>query len=743
VVLIVSGALAAASLFGALALGIVLAAFLEHDRGPSWARGRHPFSLVMVLAALPVGVLMLVPVGPYQAPVYQPVAHQLPWVGATFLIGSVCLLVAELQRQALSVWSVTGRFLIGAAWIAWVLLFLAPFGLFNLVPFYVGFSLVLLLEPVVGPRLPRFDPTTLRARTSLAMAAAIAVPMLLGTGVVSNFEEYVDRRTELDREQAQAAAVAATLGTRLTRMAGLASFLANQAAAASGIPADVYASQDFLGAAVVDPAGEPLWMVGLPANFSLSGSPSWTQGPRGSRITVVAAEAAQRLLAVAQPVAGSRNVAAVVASADQMQAWIAPVIAIGDAHLLVVERTGDVVLEVGARPRLLVLTEAATDAPLAYVRTGGPTPAQLAYTPGGEALVGIDAVPETDWGVISERSATAALTAGRSGRELSFFVLVIVLGLAALVGLVTAEALTSPLERLADAIRQVARSGSSVAVPRSSIREIASLAADFEDMQRQLARREAEERAARADAESARQAAESALRLRDVFLRTLAHDLKAPLASLAWHLQVLQRRVRRGQLNPAELDEGLRVSSLGVAEAMGAIDELSDLTRLAAGAPLPLQREAVDLVALARNIVSAHPQATDHHIYFENPEASLIVHGDPTRLARVLHNLLDNALKYSSSDQPVTVSVRHDDSDGQRWAIVSVRDRGMGIPAADLSHVFDLYHRAENAASIGGEGLGLASVRQLVDLHGGRVEVQSELGVGSLFTVRLPLESRR
>ena len=418
--------------------------------------------------------------------------------------------------------------------------------------------------------------------------------------------------------------------------------------------------------------------------------------------------------------------------------------------------------------------------------------------------------------------------------------LVVVLGLAALVGLVTAEALTSPLERLAAAIRQVARGDSSITVPQSSIREIASLAADFEDMQRQLARREAEERAARTDAETARQAAEDALRLRDVFLRTLAHDLKAPLASLAWHIQVLQRRARRGQLEPggagrrfagyaravpqssirevaslaadfedmqrqlagreaeeraaridaeaarqaaedalrlrdvflrtlahdlkaplaslawhiqvlqrrarrgqlepAELDEGLRVTNLGAADAIAAIDELSDLTRLAGGGRLSLQRGPVDLVALGRDIVSTHPDSARHRIDFASQEPSLVVQGDPARLSRVLRNLLDNALKYSSSDQPVTVSVRQEDFDGERWAMLSVQDHGIGIPSADLPHVFDLYHRGGNAGSIEGEGLGLASVRQLVEQHGGTVEVQSALGLGSLFIIRLPLE---
>ena len=133
----------------------------------------------------------------------------------------------------------------------------------------------------------------------------------------------------------------------------------------------------------------------------------------------------------------------------------------------------------------------------------------------------------------------------------------------------------------AAAIRQVARKWRSTGVPPSSIREIASLAADFADMQRQLARREAEEQVARADAESARQTAEDALQLRDVFLRTLAHDLKTPLTSLAWHVSCSSGAFRKATSSPQRWRKACRPYSLGAAEAMAAIDELRDLTQVA------------------------------------------------------------------------------------------------------------------------------------------------------------------
>jgi signal transduction histidine kinase len=88
---------------------------------------------------------------------------------------------------------------------------------------------------------------------------------------------------------------------------------------------------------------------------------------------------------------------------------------------------------------------------------------------------------------------------------------------------------------------------------------------------------------------------------------------------------------------------------------------------------------------------------------------------------------------------PVTLSLGRELFDGRTWANIRVRDSGLGIPAADLRHIFEPYHRGRNAVAIGVEGLGLASVRQLVELHGGCVTVQSEEGIGTVFTVRLPL----
>jgi signal transduction histidine kinase/ligand-binding sensor domain-containing protein len=236
------------------------------------------------------------------------------------------------------------------------------------------------------------------------------------------------------------------------------------------------------------------------------------------------------------------------------------------------------------------------------------------------------------------------------------------------------------------------------------------------------------------------QALEGALETRDVFLRALAHDLKAPLTSLAWHVQMLSRTVRSGHLDPAGLDDALQAIGRGATEAVSAIDELHDLTRLAAGAPIPLRREALDLVALARQLIDARVDSSQRKLHLECTESSLTVQADRARLARVLDNLLDNATKYSAAESDIRVSVEREVADGSEWAVLRVQDHGVGIPDSDLPHVFERYQRGSNVALIAGEGLGLASVRQLVELHGGRLEVESREGIGSTFSIKLTLE---
>jgi PAS domain S-box-containing protein len=245
-------------------------------------------------------------------------------------------------------------------------------------------------------------------------------------------------------------------------------------------------------------------------------------------------------------------------------------------------------------------------------------------------------------------------------------------------------------------------------------------------------------RLARADAEEAG----LAVVLRDEFLAAASHDLKNPLAAIKGLSQLLQRRARRATTAEGRgFADGLQRIDATTTRMTRLIDSLLDMTRAQMGQPLPLDRRPLDLVALARQVVEEQQHSTERHqLRLDVAVPELVGVWDAARLERLLENLVNNAVKYSPEGGDVTLTVRPEEVAGEPWAVLAVEDRGIGIPAADLPHIFERFQRGRNVQGhIGGSGIGLAGVRQLVEQHGGRVTVDSHEGRGTTFTVRLPL----
>ncbi|MBI2941305.1 MAG: GAF domain-containing sensor histidine kinase [Chloroflexi bacterium] len=236
--------------------------------------------------------------------------------------------------------------------------------------------------------------------------------------------------------------------------------------------------------------------------------------------------------------------------------------------------------------------------------------------------------------------------------------------------------------------------------------------------------------------------AQAAIQFQNELLSTVSHDLRNPLATIKGWAQLLRRQaVQAGVPGMDRLIAGLANIDATATRMVALINELLDLARHQVGEPLDLDCHPVDLVALARQVADEQrPGADRHEIRVEASVPELTGTWDPVRLERVLANLLANAIKYSPQGGEVTVTVaRQQDAVGD-WAVVEVRDQGLGIPAADLPHIFERYRRGANVVGrISGVGIGLTSVRHIVEQHGGTMAVSSEEGVGSTFTVRLPL----
>ena len=231
--------------------------------------------------------------------------------------------------------------------------------------------------------------------------------------------------------------------------------------------------------------------------------------------------------------------------------------------------------------------------------------------------------------------------------------------------------------------------------------------------------------------------AQQANHLKDEFLATVSHELRTPLnAILGW-----ARMLGANQLSPDRASHAIVIIERNASALAHIIEDLLDVSRIAAGT-LHLVPQPVDLVAVAQAAVDAvRPLAVAKNVHLEFlPDSTAIeaVSGDAVRLQQVIWNLLANAIKFTSEGGRVALMIQPSTDHIE----VRVADTGQGIGPDFLPHVFERFRQADGATTRRhtGLGLGLAIVRQLVELHGGTVHAASEGAErGATFTVRLPI----
>jgi two-component system, chemotaxis family, CheB/CheR fusion protein len=222
--------------------------------------------------------------------------------------------------------------------------------------------------------------------------------------------------------------------------------------------------------------------------------------------------------------------------------------------------------------------------------------------------------------------------------------------------------------------------------------------------------------------------------LQEQFLAVAGHELRTPLTALSLSIDLAARQVERSG------DERLRQHIVRAAQQTRRLTELAheivDVVRLTT-TTLPIERTPLDLSALIRRVLDTiQVIAGEQPVSLQGDDAPLVISGDARRIEQVLLNLLVNAVTFSGGTGPIEISLRQ--ADGA--AKVQVRDHGPGIPAHVLPHVFDRFYRVDDERSAReGLGLGLFIARELVNAHEGQIEVESTMGSGATFTVRLPL----
>jgi signal transduction histidine kinase/CheY-like chemotaxis protein len=306
------------------------------------------------------------------------------------------------------------------------------------------------------------------------------------------------------------------------------------------------------------------------------------------------------------------------------------------------------------------------------------------------------------------------------------------------------ESITRPLLAVTGVAREVMqRRDFTLRVPGNNKGEIGVLVAAFNDMLAEIGRRSHALQEANLTLEhemQVRHRAEQALlvadRRKDEFLATLAHELRNPLAPIRTGLDIL--RIRSGDAQATQRATDIMERQLR--QMVRLVDDLLDVSRINTG-KFAIKMGRVELKAVvndALEVVRSYIELHGHELVIDLPDRPVFLHGDATRLAQVLSNLLNNAAKYTNRGGRVSLSARVED----KTLIMSVADNGIGIAPEMLGNVFEMFVQVDSTLerTNAGLGVGLSLARKLVELHHGSIEAHSGgIGRGSEFTVRLPI----
>ena len=366
-------------------------------------------------------------------------------------------------------------------------------------------------------------------------------------------------------------------------------------------------------------------------------------------------------------------------------------------------------------PRALLQAESATPESVASALHRGRKSrrqAQRLFTiaAGGFQVASVEVAPSEAPGIRPEPPVSRLVS--KVNRSLMWTGLAAVIGGILLVSLLSRQVL-APVRTLSAAARRLGRGDLSQRISESGRDEIGALGRTFNSMADDLQRAEAQRRTLMAD---------------------VAHELRTPISNIQGYLEAM----RDGVLEPDP--KTIQATHNQVVHLARLIEDLRLLTLAEAGGlPLDLQPDSLRDV-LIRSVDAFRPRAEAKGVMLslEVPDQFPLVDMDRTRIAQVVANLLENAVLHTPEGGRVAVDAA---VQGGERARITVSDNGEGIPAEDLPHIFERLHRVDRSRSraSGGVGLGLTIARQLVEAHGGTIDVESTPGAGSRFVVELPM----
>ena len=297
---------------------------------------------------------------------------------------------------------------------------------------------------------------------------------------------------------------------------------------------------------------------------------------------------------------------------------------------------------------------------------------------------------------------------------------ILILGCVFLTGsivfLVIADIIVKPLTRLTNAIKEVSNGNYNVRVDNVGQDEISKLNQGFNQMARQLAKQD---------------------ETRQKFISDISHEFQTPLTSIQGFANILKEedlpKEQRVKYANIILYNSKRLSSLA--------KNMLQLTLLDRE-EIELELTNYSLVEQMNRVISTQEnQAMEKNIeiVFEMPKKEIFIEGDEQRLEQVWTNIISNAIKYTNEGGLITITMKKNSKDIE----ISIEDTGIGMSKEVVSHIFERFYREDKARNVEGNGLGLAIVKSIVDLHHGKIDILSQVDVGTNFIVRLPIEKQK
>ena len=297
---------------------------------------------------------------------------------------------------------------------------------------------------------------------------------------------------------------------------------------------------------------------------------------------------------------------------------------------------------------------------------------------------------------------------------------ILILGCVFLTGsivfLVIADIIVKPLTRLTNAIKELSNGNYNVRVDNVGQDEISKLNQGFNQMARQLAKQD---------------------ETRQKFISDISHEFQTPLTSIQGFANILKEedlpKERRVKYANIILYNSKRLSSLA--------KNMLQLTLLDRE-EIELELTNYSLVEQMNRVISTQEnQAMEKNIeiVFEMPKKEIFIEGDEQRLEQVWTNIISNAIKYTNEGVLITITMKKNSKDIE----ISIEDTGIGMSKEVVSHIFERFYREDKARNVEGNGLGLAIVKSIVDLHHGKIDILSQVDVGTNFIVRLPIEKQK